>query len=249
MNNLCVVIFAQNETGSLFKTWEKILELSKKVELNNVIKEVFVIDDGSSLENKLIIDDYFQNLNHNYPFKFHFISQNALGISKSVNIAVGSCLPSTNLVLPLPGHDMFDFDSLFKLLSHSSHDQLTIGYRFNLWRERPLLKYISAKILTYSYKLLVFWEIKDAHGLYVIPIELAKTHIKYNQGHEILILPLYVALKKGIKVSQIPVMLQKGHKRESMTLGRSRRTRLKHIKSSINCFALILQDKFLFNKY
>lgn len=249
MNNICIVIFAQNETGSLFKTWEKILFLSKSMELENKIKEVFVIDDGSSFENKLIIDTYFQNLEHNYSFKFHFISQNSLGISKSVSMAVGACLPNTSLILPLPGHDMFDVDSLLKLLSNSSHDQLTIGYRLNLWRERPLLKYVSAKILTISYKLLVFPKIKDAHGLYVIPIELARNYINADQGHEILIIPLYVALKKGIMINQIPIMLQDGHKRESITLGRSKRTRLKHIKSSLNCLSLILQDKFFISRY
>ena len=249
MKNLCIIIFSQNETTSLADTFERVVDLSKKIELRNVIQEVFIIDDGSDESNKEVVAEYFRSLNTNNSFKLHLKNQEKLGISRTVSDVISEVREDINLVLPLPGHDMFDTNSLFKLIEDSCIDEITIGYRSNLWKERPFLKYVSAQILTLLYKLLIFSKIKDAHGLYIIPIDIARKYILPTGGHEILIFPLYIALKRGMKIKQIPITLREGHLADSKKFGRSPKTRLSHIKSSVGILLLILKDKFLINKY
>jgi len=249
MKSLCIIIFSRNETKSLADTFERVVNLSKKIELRNVIQEVFIVDDGSDEPNQEIVEKYFRSLSSNYSFRLHLKSQEKLGISRTVSDVISEVRSDINLVLPLPGHDMFDTNSLFKLINDSFVEEITIGYRSNLWEERPFLKYISAQTLTLLYKILIFSKIKDAHGLYIIPIDIARKYILPNGGHEILILPLYIALKMGMKVKQIPITLRKGHLADSKKFGRSPKTRLSHIKSSVSILLVILKDKFIINKY
>ena len=244
MLKLCVIIFAQNETESLFNTFNRILTISQDEKMRGVIQEVFVIDDGSETKNQKIISAFFNDFKLKTEFDLYFLSQNPKGISKTVSETLAKSKDNVNSVLPLPGHDMFDTNSIYKLIESSAADELSIGFRSNLWSERPILKYISAKILTLFYRLLVFPKIIDAHGLYIFPIEIARKYISPHGGHEILILPLYMALKNGVKVNQIPINLKEGHLVESYRLGRSKRTRLPHIISSIKCLTLIIKDKF-----
>lgn len=249
MKNLCIIIFSRNETTSLVDTYERVVNLSKKIELRNVIQEVFIIDDGSDDSTKEILAKYFRSLDKNNSFNLYFINQEKLGIAKTVSEVISKVRDDINIILPLPGHDMFDTESLFKLIKDSCLDEITIGYRSNLWKERPFLKYVSAQILTILYKLLIFSKIKDAHGLYIIPISIARNYILPTGGHEILIFPLYIALKRGMKIKQIPITLREGHLADSKKFGRSSKTRLSHIKSSVSILLLILKDKFLINKY
>jgi len=246
MLKLCVIIFSRNETESLFNTFNRILYLSNLRQFKGVISEVFIVDDGSDIEKKKLVEEFFSKIEDSLFFDLHFVSQAAKGISKTVSDVLSKSKENVNSILPLPGHDMFDTEALCQLIEGSKGGELSIGYRANLWSERPFLKYVAAKILTLLYKIFVFPKLIDAHGLYIIPIEIAKKYINPSGGHEILILPLYMSLKKGIKINQIQLNLNPGHLAESLKLGRSKHTRVSHIISSLKIFVYILKDKFGF---
>jgi hypothetical protein len=245
---LCIVIFNRNETISLFNTFEKILEIASTNNLNTLISQVIIVDDGSAPIKKDLISEYFRVLEMNYPFELNLLDLRPSGLSIAFGMALKQVNSNIDLIMPLPGHDMFESKSLSKLINFAEKNQVTIGYRANLLQERPLLKYISAKTLTILYKIFVWNKVIDAHGLYILPVQLARRNHDKDYGHEILIYPLFNATATGIVIKQIPINLRSGHKVESKTLGRPSFTGRAHIKASIYVLMTIVRDKIKINK-
>ena len=242
MINILIIIFSKNELESLIRTFEKIKELHESECLGDLNCEIVIVDDGSSIDIQIQLQNYFYSAKSSTNMTFKFKAQKQQGIASLVSEVLSETNKDFDLLLPLPGHDMFAKDSLRKLLCSSSKDEITIGFRENLWNERPLLKFVAAKILTFSYSLIIKRKIKDAHGLYIFPFQLAKKVISSYDGHEILLLPLYRGIKSDVKIKEIPVLLSEGHFLQSKVKGRSSHPRLNHVFSSIKVLFKILKE-------
>jgi glycosyltransferase involved in cell wall biosynthesis len=242
MINILIIIFSKNEFESLINTFDKIKELHDSNCFDNLNCEVIVVDDGSDNSTQIKLQNYFDSAQISTKLKFTFKAQKQQGIARLVTEVLSESNRDYDLLLPLPGHDMFEKDSLRKILSSSAKNEITIGYRENLWNERPFLKFVSAKTLTLIYRLIIKRKIKDAHGLYVFPFHLAKNVMSSYDGHEILLLPLHYGIRNNIRIKEIPVLLTEGHFLQSKVKGRSSHPRLNHIFSTIKILFRILKQ-------
>ena len=125
-----------------------------------------------------------------------------LGLSKSKG----------DIVFPIPGHNMFDAEAIATVLKNSEINRIVLGYRDNLFHARPPLKFLSSRLLLAIYKLFVFSDLKDIHGLNSYPKELIVKAQTYKLGHGFHMIPLTLARFSDFEIYQIGINVSLDHK-------------------------------------
>ena len=96
----------------------------------------------------------------------------------------------------VPGNDQYTSESFALITINAQKHDAVLGFRHNLFAERPLPKIFASKILLYGTKFLFFpkaFGIKDFHGLTLYKVSIINKYLIGNEGHGIqisLILPL-----------------------------------------------------------
>ncbi|NBP04118.1 MAG: hypothetical protein EBU90_29295 [Proteobacteria bacterium] len=108
---------------------------------------------------------------------------------------------------------MFGPEAISRVLGNSNLDHVVLGCRRNLYKNRPLLKYISSKLLLAGYHAFVYNFVKDIHGLNSYPRDLIELSKGYTLGHGFHMIPITLAIRQNFKIMQIGIDIELGHKK------------------------------------
>ena len=235
---LLIIVFARSEKEAVAKTIDS---LSRALNDYSINYKVVYIDDFS--EDASV--DFLRASPHYLNGFFDILEKEPLDLPgiKFCLEKVMRIYPSDQ-VLPIPGHFMFDSDSIKRVLSRISSGVVVIGYRTNLFRSRPIVKFIAAKLFLWTCKIFFSpYKIKDPHGLNSYPTMVVEQSFQLMTSHENHILPIALALKNGLMVVNVPVEVRREHKREG---NRKNVPKITDVLDSIN--NLLLARKILKNK-
>lgn len=134
-----------------------------------------------------------------------------------INNAIFSGLDESrgDIFFPIPGHDMFKKDAISKVISNCSNKKITIGFRSNLRQARPIVKFISSRLLLLIYRIITGNEVKDIHGLVAYPTKLLRDTDRTKIGHGFHMIPITLALSQGYELNQISIKMNELHTKRS----------------------------------
>lgn len=198
------IVFAQNEELNIEKTFKNIVEGIQSSEISEF--EIILVDDHS----KDLTYLKMQELERLYPNTKAIRSENEIGIANSILAGFNRSLGE--IIIPIPGHNMFGAESISRVSGNSRLDHVVLGFRSNLYKTRPLLKYISSKLLLAGYHLIAYNCVKDIHGLNSYPRNLIELSKDYTLGHGFHMIPVTLAIKKNYKIFKINIDIISGHK-------------------------------------
>jgi glycosyltransferase involved in cell wall biosynthesis len=148
-----IIVFYKNTGEDLFFTLDTIQNA-----LSGISHEIIVVDDASS--NVIIEDRIFQR----NKFVIKFIRLNtSLGISGAIFEGLKFC--NFDIVLPIPGHNLFSTGAIRNVCNLAGEGRIVIGNRVNYSENRPLIKISASKTLNFIYKRFFFSTVDDIHGL------------------------------------------------------------------------------------
>lgn len=220
------ITFARNEADDLILTLECLRDLGNRLDYPI---EVVAINDGSTDETQIRLGSYF-NSGVN-PYLIGVINQPPLGISFAISEGLKHVIHAK--CIPIPGHYMFDYNGLQNLVQRAYSAEVVVGYRDNLRKERPIGKYLAAKVLRILFYFSISKKVVDPHGLIVYPTYLLREVINSNMEHENHIRALSFALARGLSIENIPIPIRSGHKLRSKEKGRPSAPRLVHLKTGL----------------
>lgn len=220
------IVFARNERKDILKTVDSILNCMSTLDMKY---EIFVIDDGST-------DGTFKELSNQKKsmswsekdIKVH--RQDPKGIASAISWAVAQA--KYNKSIPIPGHFMFDASELIKLVKNVNSAEVVIGYRSNLFKERPVGKFTAAKILKLVFKLFIDSRVIDPHGLIIYPTSILQNKCDDSMKHENHIRMLAWCKRYTLSLNQVPIRIRAGHKLDSNIKGRPSFPRIEHLKTA-----------------
>jgi hypothetical protein len=178
------------------------------------------------------------------PYLVGVIHQPPLGISNA--ISEGLKYVTHAKCIPIPGHYMFDIDGLQNLVESAYSADLVVGYRDNLRKERPIGKYLAARVLKILFYLAISRKVVDPHGLIIYPTSLLREVIDSNMEHENHIRALSFAIASGLTFKNVPIQIRSGHKLRSKEKGRPSAPRLVHLKAGLR--ELYIARKYVSSK-
>jgi len=199
------IIFARNEELNIERTFNNLVKGIQSSDYSEY--EIILVDDHSEDFTYLKM----QQLEKLFPSTIAIRSENDIGIANS--ILAGFNRSSGRIIIPIPGHNMFGPEAISSVLGKSGVDLLVIGYRSNLYTTRPLLKYISSRLLLAGYHSFVYNCVKDIHGLNSYPRNLIELSYGYTLGHGFHMIPVTLAIKQNFKIMQISIDIISGHKK------------------------------------
>ena len=155
MNNISIIIFANNEEKLIY---DAVFEIIETIDKFDFLYEIIIINDGS--KDKTINE--IKKLELNYP-KIIKILDNLTkeGIAKSVK--KGLEIASFDKVLWLPGDGAYEPISLKNIMINNENYDLIIGYRNNK-SERKFKRFFLSYILSVILNMIFFENIKDYNG-------------------------------------------------------------------------------------
>ena len=237
--SLLIVVFAKNEKVSVLKTLNSLI---RAVRVAKYAYKVVYVDDYSKDGTVQMLKNSILYLNNS----FEIIEKNKNdmpGIKNCIKIAMDKY--ESDQVLAVPGHYMFDSYSIKKILQSIEPNTLVIGVRTNLYKSRPYLKFLAAKLFHLIFNLtLKTKQIKDPHGLNSYPYVVLKSAFPLMSSHENHVIPITIALKNKLAIKNIPIKVRHQHKKEGQ---RRRSPRIKDVSDSF-C-NLIMARKLMNGKH
>jgi len=144
--------------------------------------------------------------------------------------------PTCNLVSVYPGNDQVEGSSVSNLFDNSQPNTICIGYRQNKRQARPFLKWLFSEILQITSRLLVFPNLKDLTGNFVVPPQLLFDCLKSNPGHAWPLRLSRLILESQLPVIQIPIYLKRDFKKRSRSQGLRRYPRSSDMRDYAKSF-------------
>ena len=130
---------------------------------------------------------------------------------------------------------MFSKKEISKLINESDKYDLVIGHRSNLFKARPIGKYLASKVLYLVSQIIPEYRgLKDLHGLNLYPKDLLIETLPLCRPHENHLIPLKIGIRKKLKIKIIKIEIRIKHKSESKKIGRRQWPKLSDIKDSVN---------------
>ena len=225
-NGLSFIVFARNESHDFLETLECLRILGERLEFPI---EIVAIDDGSADQTFRHLEGYFESRGN--PYLIQIIWQPPLGISHAISEGLKHI--SYEKCIPIPGHYMFDATGLYDLVIQANSADVVIGFRSNLSKERPMGKYLAAKILKWLFYVLISKDVVDPHGLIIYPSSLLREVLNSNMEHENHIRVLACAVGRRLNILNLPVPIRTGHKARSRERGRPSAPRMVHLRAGI----------------
>lgn len=183
------------------------------------------MDDGSTDDTRIAFSSVQRELS-NFPIKNVTVEvithTSRMGFSQALSSGLKEILrvcPTCDLVIVFPGNDQVDQSSISSLFDYSLPNTVCLGYRTNKRQERPFLKWISSTVLQRISKLLVFPNLKDLTGQFMVPPQFLVKAVEDNPGHAWSVRLSRLILLSQLPVIQIPICLKKGFKSRPRSLG------------------------------
>ncbi len=163
--NLTIVIPAFNEENRISLTIKEVYATAKKI-LDDF--EIIVIDDGSTDRTYHFALSEAKECGE----KVSVISQAS---NKGVGAAfhLGLAMAKFPQLCLIPGDNAYHIDGIAELFMHCGFTPLVISYRQNM-EARTLLRYYLSRMATLSLRLITGLRVRDAHSLYLFPVEETK---------------------------------------------------------------------------
>jgi len=204
---ISIIIFAKNEEFHLKNTYDNTITALKNLNLTDY--EIILIDDNSS-------DSTFKEMKliaTNYSKVIALQASNDKGISAA--ILTGFTHSKGEIIVPIPGHNMYSHSAIERVLGYASANTLVIGCRKNLFSTRPIVKFLSSQFLLFSYRIFVSGKFCDIHGLNSYPRVIVGQAQNYKLGHGFHMIPITLAIRSRIEIIQIGVYINKNHKKRA----------------------------------
>jgi len=195
---LTIVIPAFNEEKRILVTMQEVHHIARKI-LDDF--EMIVIDDGSTDATHTIA----------------MIAANHLGpevkvVSQKINQGVGAAfhLGLTQAKFPqlclIPGDNAFNISGIELLFSHCGSTPLVISYRQNMKARTPL-RHLLSRLATLALRMITGFKVRDAHSLYLFPVEVTRSLNIQSAGYGYHIEILSRLLNRLQLFSEVPVIL------------------------------------------
>ena len=206
------------------------------------------MDDGSTDDTCIAFSSVQRELS-NFPIKNVTVEvithTSRMGFSQTLSSGLKEILricPTCDLVIVFPGNDQVEQSSISSLFDYSLPNTVCLGYRTNKRQERPFLKWICSTVLQGMSKLLVFPNLKDLTGQFMVPPQLLVKAVEDNPGHAWSVRLSRLILLSQLPVIQIPICLKKGFKRRPWSQGFRQYPRLKDMAQ----YSLSLLSEFIY---
>lgn len=195
---LSIVIPAFNEEKQIQSTMQEVYNVAQKT-LDEF--EIIVVDDGSTDATYSVAMTAASN-----------IGTEIIVISQKINQGVGAAfhLGLDKAKFPqlclIPGDNAYSVTGIELLFSQCGSAPLVISYRQNMEARTPL-RYLLSRIATFSLRLITGLKIRDAHSLYLFPVEETRRLGVKSAGYGYHIEVLSRLLSKLQSFSEVPVVL------------------------------------------
>lgn len=206
------------------------------VDLNNLTKFDFcVIDDGSNKIDSKNIEKFCAD---NYHSINYIRNETTQGVGNAITQA--SHLSNKQFTIAIPGHNMFDIYSITKVMDAISNHRAVLGYRDNLFSARPIIKFLSSKLLTLTFNILTWGSLKDVNGLNLYYTHDILRFSSPNSGHGNHIQIMKHLVRSDEEIIQVPILININHNKRSSKKVSDNFPRLKNVIEVIK--ALILNQ-------
>lgn len=218
---LSFVVFQRDAGEDFFETLST-LRLALQ-EFNHFPYEILGVDDFS-----LEPPDYGRS----YKLTSHmlFLEEN-VGICGA--IVKGAEIARYEMLLAVPGTNMYDvvaYRHIVAELKSREREIFILGVRNNLFIERPILKYISSKILLGAYKLVTQnFSLRDIHGLNCFRTDDILKYLPIQGRHGGQMQMLTTILRLNQKFIEVQTPIKHGHKNRKSASKRDSRPTMRGI--------------------
>ena len=157
-------------------------------------------------------------------------------------IVRGAAIARHKMVLAVPGTNMYEIEAYRQIIYAVKSEQydFILGIRNNMLYERPILKYLSSRILLFSYKLATRkFFLKDIHGLNCYRTEDILNHLPPKGRHGGQMQMLAIMLQKSSNFHSVITPIQQGHKER---LSARRKDSRPSARAIINAFIGVLRS-------
>lgn len=195
---LSIIIPAYNEEERIVLTLQETYDAAKKT-LDNF--EIIVVDDGSVDATYSVALDRANNLGP----EIKVISQE---INKGVGAAfhLGLAQAKYQQLCLIPGDNAYNKAGVELIFSHCGSTSLVVSYRQNMETRTPL-RHILSRIATKSLQMIAGVKIRDAHSLFLFPVDETRQLGVKTVGYGYHIEILSRLLHKFQSFSEVPVAL------------------------------------------
>lgn len=161
--------------------------------------EILLINDGSRDRTGEVAD----RLARTYPHVHAYHQPTNLGVGAAYR--KGLDLASYPYLTLIPGDNAFHHSGVRAVFEQVGQADLVISYRQNPRARTPLRRLLS-RFATMALRLLTGCSVRDAHSMYVWPVEIAR-QIPVNAGYGYHIETLSTLLQSGLSFIEVPVLL------------------------------------------
>lgn len=195
---LSIVVPAYNEEKQIILTMQEVHNAAQKT-LDDF--EIIIVDDGSTDATYSLAVEAAKNFGQ----KIKVISQKInLGVGAAFHIGLEKAIfPQLCLI---PGDNAYDASGIELLFSQCGTAPLIISYRQNMETRTPLRHFLS-RVATIALRLITGLKIKDAHSLYLFPVEETKRLGVSTTGYGYHIEILSRLLARLRSFTEVPVIL------------------------------------------
>jgi len=193
---LSIVIPAFNEEHRLAITVRGVLEAARAI-LPEF--QIIIVNDGSS-DGTAAIADQLQ-AQHAEIEVMHFPENRGVGAA----FFYGLQNAKHDYLTLVPGDNAFQHESIARLFEHVGLCQVVVSYRENMQCRTRLRRWLS-RCCTFTMRIVAGCPIRDAHSLYVFPVEEAR-QVRPNPGYGYHLETLSTLLRGKLIYRELPVYL------------------------------------------
>lgn len=196
-DGLTIVIPGYNEEDIIYKTIEDVSNAIKDLDINY---EIIVYDDGST-------DNTYE-----IALKESLKHQNTIVFRNEKNLGVGSAFlyalerSKFSHIALVPGDNAFAYSGLSNFFKCKKDHNFVIAYRSNFEVRKPIRILIS-KTCTFLMSVVSGKKIKDAHGMFILPVIEARKYKPNATNYSYHMLILGKLLVKLDEYYEVPVKL------------------------------------------
>jgi glycosyltransferase involved in cell wall biosynthesis len=191
------IVMTRNNELDIFDTFKSIESALDSA--NNKNYQIVFVNNNSQDKTASIIDQIVAG-SHNFDIANVF--EQKIGISYA--ISAGLKKVTREMVVPIPGHNLWSKESITRLVNNSIDDRtIVMCTRANKLGNRPILKYLTSQIFIKITNRLFQTNYDDINGLIAFPTIFLKNVFQPDLGHAHALVPLLMATNQKFPIKVI----------------------------------------------